>query len=686
VTTVDRTLPPLLGRIEPIELISGAPRLGTASSVIVELESRDSYGSVTEVPSAPPRPGAGLQVEVVHLLDNATRLVVSGTAVDTSESLFLDTTLGQQHGPLSIDPESGRLRCGALCSRALPIDSLDRSVSAWPLHEQQWQVQHRLAYPLGRTVRQPGAWFASFDLGHDEQLFGLGEDFGPLGKRGTTHHLWMQEAWNNSSPARYKPVPFLWSTAGWGVLVHTTNPVRLQLGSLDHSALTVVVDDTDRLDLVLMTGQDPEALVATYHRLTGSPRVPPRWTFGSWQGRISYRSQDEVLAVAGELRARRLPCDVIHIDTDWFADDWACDYRFAPDRFPDPQAMIRQLAADGFRVSLWQWPNALVGTDTFDEGARHGWLATNGDGVPVLQSGFAGPAAVIDFSNPAAIDWLASRIGPLVRMGVRAIKTDFGEGAPPAATYYGISGTAAHNAYPLLYNRAMMAAIDAVTDDGVVWSRSAWAGSQRYPIHWSGDGVARFADLPCVLRSMLSFGLTGFPFYAHDIGGFSGVPDARLMIRWTQLGVLSSHLRFHGFPPREPWEFGPEAEAIIRRWLDVRYQLLPYLWRTAEQAGRTGLPVCRAMVMAFPGDRYCRDIDDQYLLGDDLLCAPILGDADHRQLYVPDDHWVDFFTGEPIGAGWQAVAAALDTTPLFRRAGVDLGLAEPGAQHIPFPC
>jgi alpha-D-xyloside xylohydrolase len=131
-------------------------------------------------------------------------------------------------------------------------------VSAWPLHEQQWQVLHRLAPPLGRTLTQPGTWFASFELGHDEQILGLGEDFGPLGKRGTSHRLWMEEAWTNSGPVRYKPVPFLWSTAGWGVLVHTTNAVGVHIGSLDHSAWTVLVDDTDRLDLVFITGTSPE--------------------------------------------------------------------------------------------------------------------------------------------------------------------------------------------------------------------------------------------------------------------------------------------------------------------------------------------------------------------------------------------------------------------------------------------
>jgi alpha-D-xyloside xylohydrolase len=679
-TAVERSLRRLLGGAEAVELVIGADG-GRAESMQYDLGDRHAYGTTAEVPARIPSPGGGFGYDVTHLTEHSSRFRLwRGKPPPADASLFLDTSLRADAGPLVIG-DDGQLRAGSLRSRTVAIESLTRSVSAWPLHEQQWQVMHRLAHPLGATARSDGPWFASFELSHDEQIFGLGEDFGPLGKRGTSQRLWMEEAWNNSSPSRYKPIPFLWSTAGWGLLAHTTNAVRVEIGALDHTALTVIVDDTDHLDLVFLVADSPQVMLQRYHQLTGAPRVPPRWTFGAWQGRISYRSQDEVLAVAATLRERRLPCDVIHIDTDWFATDWACDYRFAPDRFADPAAMVAELAALGFRVCLWQWPNAMQGTATFAEGSSGGWLAADTNGRPFMQPGFVEPAGVIDYSNPAAAEWIADRLRPLIEMGVAAIKTDFGEGAPTSATYHAINGPAAHNAYPLLYNRAVMDAIDAVRDDGVVWSRSAWAGSQRWPVHWSGDGVARFADLACVVRAMLSIGMSGIPFYAHDIGGFSGVPDPTLLVRWTQLGVLSSHLRFHGFPPREPWEFGSQAETIVRTWLDLRYQLLPYLWDTAEQAVSTGLPTCRAMVLAYPADPTCHHVADQYLLGDHLLCAPILTDHDERMVYFPDDSWVNWFTHEQMAPGWQRVTAPLDEAPLYRRAGAEIALARPGAQH-----
>ncbi len=679
-TAVERSLRRLLGTTEAVELVTGASA-GRGQSLLYHLSDRHAYGTTAEVPDRPPAQGPGFGYEVTHLTTQASRLRLwRGDTPPGEHSLFLDTSLRSAAGPLTIG-DYGQLQAGPLRSRIVGIESLTRSVNAWPLHEQQWQVMHRLAYPLGAACRAVGPWFVSFELGHDEQIFGLGEDFGPLGKRGTSQRLWMEEAWNNSSPSRYKPIPFLWSTAGWGLLVHTTNAVRVEIGSLDHTALTVIVDETDHLDLVCCVADSPQVMLRLYHQLTGEPRVPPRWTFGSWQGRISYRSQDEVLIAARTLRERRLPCDVMHIDTDWFATDWACDYRFAPDRFADPAAMIADLTALGFHVCLWQWPNAMEGTATFAEGRDGGWLAADDHGEPFLQPGFVEPAGIIDYSNPAAAAWIAERLRPLIEMGVAAIKTDFGEGAPTDARYHDIDGAAAHNAYPLLYNRAVMAAIDAVRDDGVVWGRSAWAGSQRFPIHWSGDGVARFADLACVVRAMLSTGMSGIPFYAHDIGGFSGVPEPNLLVRWTQLGVLSSHLRFHGFPPREPWAFGDVAETTIRTWLDLRYRLLPYLWTTAEQAVTTGLPMCRAMVLTYPDDPTSRHIDDQYLLGDDLLCAPILTERNERMVYFPDDLWVDWFTGEQMPQGWRRVTAPLHEAPLYRRAGAVIPLAQPGAQH-----
>jgi alpha-D-xyloside xylohydrolase len=243
---------------------------------------------------------------------------------------------------------------------------------------------------------------------------------------------------------------------------------------------------------------------------------------------------------------------------------------------------------------------------------------------------------------------------------------------------------AMHNAYPLLYGRAVWDASVTARGEGeaVLWARAAWAGSQRYPVHWSGDGVARYEDLPCVLRAMLSFGLSGFPFYSHDIGGFSGVPDPRLYVRWAQLGFFSSHVRAHGTPPREPWEYGPDAEAIFRRYAELRYRLLPYLWTEAQRCGETSLPLVRPLVLDFQDDPTTWTVDDQYLFGDRLLVAPVLDDSDARRVYLPHGTWFDFWTKQPLPGGrWHDVAAPLEVLPLFVRGESVLPLG-PVQQHV----
>lgn len=671
---VHRHLRRFLGAGQPVQLLTQVDATGRAHAATVDVGDLMSYGTVVEAPlREPTTTPLDWRVDLSHLHPQASRVRIGPPATRPDRSLFLDLDAHSDHGPLVVQSDPFELRIDGRRARTRSFQQpiLERSAGTWPAHEQAWQVLHRFGYPLGATLPDGSgrrSWFATFELDHDEQLFGCGEDFGPLAKRGTSQRLWMEEAFANTSPARYHPVPLVWSTAGWGLLAHTTTAVRFEVGSLDHTALSIVVDDAFELDLVVLRGDTPAELLDVYTQLTGRPRRPPSWTFGAWQGRISYASQDEVLEVARELQERDLPAAAIHIDTNWFEHDWACDYRFSPTRFPDPDAMLQQLREQQLRVCLWQWPNALVGTDTFRDGARDGWLVRGDDGGPYTQPGFVGPAGVIDWSNPDATAWITERLRPLLEMGVSAITTDFGEGAPVGGRYHGIDGCEAHNAYPLLYNAAVATAMSSVLpdDEWVLWSRSGWAGSQRFPIHWSGDGMARWQDLPCVVRSMLSIGLSGVPFYAHDIGGFSGVPDPALFVRWTQLGVLSSHLRFHGFPPREPWAFGPDAERIVHDWLHLRETLRPYLERVADEAAATGLPMCRAMVLAYPGDRTCRDLDDQYLLGPSLLCAPMLDERDQRRVYLPDDGWQHWFTGEVFARGWHTVRSSLDQAPLFR--------------------
>jgi len=711
-------LAPFLGAPVPVEFVARLQRILVQDASVImtcgtdrhEPELQDYYGTVCETVFTAPTPGKPATVRVDFWTPAVLRLrYAAGDVVPSSpvpplvggpgatspmligspdEHIALDV---QEHADrivvrtsaveLSIlrDPWQLLLRNNEgqviWSTKPVDIDGLRRARNQFNPPEQRWIFLHRYAYPLGRSCGAAGgerAVFASFDLRHDERIVGFGESFGRLDKVGTTQTLWLQEAFGNASPASYKQVPFYVSSHGHGVFVHTSNAVRCDVGSREHSALSVTVHDADALDWFVIAGQ-PQEILPRYTALTGAPGVPPPWSFGFWLGRITYSSQAEVEQVARDLRERRIPADVIHVDTGWFAREYTCDLTFSPVRFPDPAGMTARLREQGFRVCLWQWPNYNVASPLFDEGVAGGHLATRSSGhTYTFAGGYGQDAGLIDFSDPEAVSWYQDKLAALFALGVASIKVDYGEGAPPTARYAGVPAESMHNLYPLLYQDAVwQAAVRAGGSEAVIWARAGWAGSQRYPVHWSGDGVSRFEDLPCVLRSMLSIGMSGFCFYSHDVGGFSGNPSPELYVRWLQLGVFSSHVRAHGSPPREPWEYGRQVEDLTRRYLTLRYRLLPYILTAATLGAARSLPVARPLLLADPADPVCWQIDDAYLFGPDLLVAPVLQQgATARRVYLPAGTWWNYWNGEQLQGGrFLQVDAPLDVVPLFVRDG-----------------
>ncbi|MCU0493214.1 MAG: DUF4968 domain-containing protein [Chloroflexaceae bacterium] len=707
-------LPTFLGVSVPVELVSelldikveGNSVIMRCSTLRYEPELVNYYGTRCETVLRPPTTGQPATVRVDFCTPDVLRLrYAPGDAVPENQTPMV---VGEYTAPvplvmreeefyvtifsaglrLVVDREPWQLQVFdqrnemIFCTKPVDIDGLRRPDAQWNPPEQRWLFLHRYAYPLGCArhgdVRKV---FASFDLHYDERIYGFGESYGRLDKRGTPQRLWLQEGFGNASPASYKQTPFYLSTRGYGLFANTSNAVGYHVGSLEHTALSLTVDDANFLDLYLFAGPNLADILPRYTALTGAPAVPPLWSFGLWMGRISYNSQEEVEEVAAELRQQQVPCDVIHIDTEWFDIPYGGDLRFNRERFPDPAAMCTRLREMGFRICLWQWPNLQVGTPIYAEGVERGTLVKRRTGWVFTFPGFLDDAALIDYSNPEAVAWMQEKFRELFGLGVAAIKVDFGEGAPPDARYHSVASESMHNRYPLLYNQAIFEVTKEATGDGIVWARSAWAGSQRYPVHWSGDGVARFEDLACVLRSALSFGLSGFPFYSHDIGGFSGLPDSDLYVRWAQLAFFSSHVRAHGTPPREPWEFGDHAAAIFRQYAELRYRLLPYIYSEALECGRSSLPMLRPLVLDFQDDPTTHGIDDQYLFGRSLLVAPILDERNSRCIYLPEGTWIDFWQKQVVPGGtWLTVDAPLEVLPLFVRAGAILPFG-PVVQH-----
>jgi alpha-D-xyloside xylohydrolase len=256
---------------------------------------------------------------------------------------------------------------------------------------------------------------------------------------------------------------------------------------------------------------------------------------------------------------------------------------------------------------------------------------------------------------------------------VDVIKTDFGEGIAPSMQFAGGSGHALHNVYPLLYNQAAFEITREVhgDDNAMVWGRSAYAGSQRYPVQWSGDNASTFGAMQASLRGGLSYGLSGFTFWSQDTGGFVGEPTDELMVRWTQLSIFQSHLRYHGcYPFREPWQFSETTQGIIRDYLNLRYRLIPYLYSEAIDSAASGLPVLRPLVIEFQDDRTVHAIDDQFLCGRSILVAPVMRAERERNHYLPEGLWYDFFDRQPAEGGrWITRACPLERIPIWLRGG-----------------
>jgi alpha-D-xyloside xylohydrolase len=281
---------------------------------------------------------------------------------------------------------------------------------------------------------------------------------------------------------------------------------------------------------------------------------------------------------------------------------------------------------------------------------------------------------LVDFTNPAAREWFAGKVRGLLAAGIDAVKTDFGERIPEDVVWFdGSDPGRMHNYYSFLYNQTVFAAVEAQRGAGeaVLFARSATVGGQRFPVHWGGDCESTYGSMAESLRGGLSLGLGGFGFWSHDIGGFEGTPPAGLFKRWVAFGLFSSHSRLHGSSShRVPWAFGDEAVEVTRAFARLKNSLMPYLWAAAVQAHEEGIPVMRAMLLEFPEDRTCAFLDRQYMLGPDLLVAPVFSDAGDVHVYVPAGEWTSWWDGSAVtGPGWVRQTHGFDSLPLLVRPG-----------------
>ena len=509
-------------------------------------------------------------------------------------------------------------------------------------------------------------------LGVGEQVYGLGERFGPVAKNGQSVDVWNEDGGTASDQA-YKNVPFYLTSAGYGVFVDTPDRVSFEVASEVVTRNQFSVEGQSLVYHVIY-GPTPKDVLRKYTALTGRPARVPDWSFGLWLSTSFTSDYDERIALelAEGMAQRRLPLSVLHFDCFWMREFHWSDLRFDEQRFADPAGMIKKLHDAGLRVTLWINPYIAQRSRLFDEGMANGYLVRRADGSVWQWDMWQAGMALVDFTNPDARAWFQGHLRALLELGVDGFKTDFGERIPVDVAWHDSSDPQRmHNYYTYLYNETVFSLLTEHRGEGdaVLFARSATAGSQAHPVHWGGDCESTFVAMAETLRGGLSLAYSGFGFWSHDIGGFEGTPDPALFKRWVAFGLLSSHSRLHGSDSyRVPWIYDDEADDVTRAVTELKMRLMPYLAACADEAHTDGIPVLRPMLLEFPDDPGVRHLDTQYLLGPALLVAPVFSAVGDVTYYVPAGTWTSLLSGERVqGPAWRTERHGFDSLPLLVR-------------------
>ena len=519
------------------------------------------------------------------------------------------------------------------------------------------------------------------DLGVGEKIYGLGERFTNFVKNGQSVEIWNEDGGTGTEQA-YKNVPFYLSNNNYGLFVDEPGKVEFEVGSEKVSRVQFSVPG-EQMTYSVIGGADMKQILANYTALTGRAPLVPDWSYGLWLSTSFTTDYDEktVLDFVDGMAERDIPLSVFHFDCRWMKELEWCNFEWDETKFPDPEGLLAKLHDRGLKVCVWINPYIGQKSPLFEEGAKLGYFIRNTDGSVWQWDKWQAGMAIVDFTNPDATAWYQGYLKKLVAMGVDCFKTDFGERIPTEGVQYfdGSDPQMMHNYYTLLYNKAVYDVLAETKgeDEAILFARSATVGGQCYPVHWGGDCSSNYPSMAESLRAGLSFGMSGFGYWSHDIAGFEDQATPDLYKRWTQFGLLSSHSRYHGSTAyKVPWLYGDEAVDVCREFVDLKLRLVPYLKRMAVQTHETGVPMMRAMVLEFQDDPTCEDIDTQYMLGSDVLVAPIFNDEGLARFYVPDAGdgrpWRNLITDTEYEPGrWYTERYDYHALPVLARPGTD---------------
>jgi alpha-glucosidase len=542
-----------------------------------------------------------------------------------------------------------------------------------------------------------------------ERFFGCGERTSGLEKTGSHQVFWNidpPQGHTASFNNLYTSIPFVLSLVdgrAHGVLFDSTHRVEIDLAKADPERVTYSAAGGDLVYYVIL-GPTPADVLDRYTALTGRTPMPPLWALGNQQSRWSYMSDAELRRIAGEFRARGIPCDVLYLDIDYM--DGYRVFTWDDERFPDPSGMIASLAEDGYRVVTIVDPGVKAdrGYDVYREGRARGFFCLTREGAEYRNVVWPGICAFPDFANPDVREWWGSLHAGLLDAGVAGVWCDMNEPAlfvplqstmPEDVVHRGAGRTQhhaeVHNAYGQWMAEATREGLARLRPERrpFVISRAGYAGLQRHALQWTGDNSSWWEHLWMGMPQLQNLGLSGIAWCGVDVGGFFGDCDGELLARWTEFGIFQPFCRNHsamGTVAQEPWAFGEPWESICREMLLLRMRLLPYLYTAFEECHRTGAPVLRPLLFEFPDDPVTYTADDQFLVGSALLVAPMTRPGlEHRHVYLPAGSWAHWWTGEIVSGPAHVLAhAPLGQPALYARANTPLPLGDP-IQHTGEP-
>ena len=526
--------------------------------------------------------------------------------------------------------------------------------------------------------------FVSFQLDSEELIYGLGEKFNNFVKNGTQSVIYnVDNAATSNGDLAYAGVPLVYSTNNWGMLINTGHKTEWEIGSPITETLSVLSHEQN-LEMVFFVGDSIKELISKYTFLTGRIKGVPDDAYGIWINRLYYHNKEELFTEIKNAKKFNYPVDVFTLDPKWLKNRFTktCNFEFNDEAFGEIETLFKEVKKQNSKLCFWINPYLQIdNSETWKEVFENNYYTKKKDGsIAHIWCGlnfYQETATAVDLTNPKAVIWWKNKIKNLLKKGLGFIKPDYGDSIDADALLWnGEIGKDFRNSYIELYIKYSYEAMEEVfgKSKAFVLSRPGYIGTQQYPGKWAGDSATSFNELKMQLWSGLSNSLCGTVMWGTDIGGFSTLEHMNhidLYARWSQFGMMTPFSRYHGFGAREPWYYGERDLNISKKFAVQKRKLIPFYKMCEYEAIKTGVPILRPLVLEYQDDFIARKIDDQYLLGQEIMVAPILSDKKYnRQVYFPKGKWINInnkqiFEGNRI----YDVACPIDEMLIFIKDG-----------------